>query len=117
MSIFNFLSINCRACGKLIWDGHSSSGFRTKLDTNRLSIVEEIVKKVNNIRTFEAHRTSVSFEATPRIGARVIGSEPNPNKVILAEHKCESFSLFDTEVPDYWNRKPKQETKLEGIPF
>lgn len=117
MSIYDFMIINCRACGKLIWEGYSSGGVKTKLDTRRLTIVEEIVKKVNALQTFEAHRTSVSFEATARIGARVIGSKPNPEKVILAEHKCESFSLFELEVPDYWNRQVKQQLKSEEIPF
>jgi hypothetical protein len=117
MSIYDFMIINCRACGKLIWEGHSSGGVRTKLDTRRLTIVEEIVKKVNAIQTFEAHRTSVSFEATARIGARVIGSKPNPEKVILAEHRCESFSLFETEVPDYWGRYKKPILEPEEIPF
>ena len=117
MSNSNFVVINCKACGKLIWSGHSSGGFLTKLDTGRLNIVEEIVKKVSNIRTYEAHRTAVSFEATLRIGARVIGSQPDPNKVILAEHSCESFSLFETEVPDYWGRSMKPKLELEGILF
>jgi hypothetical protein len=117
MSNFNFVVINCKACGKLIWSGHSSGGFLTKLDTGRLNIVEEIVKKVSNIRTYEAHRTAVSFEATLRIGARVIGSQPDPNKVILAEHSCESFSLFETEVPDYWGRSMKPKLEPEGILF
>lgn len=116
MRNFNFVAINCRACGKLIWTGNSSSGFFTKLDAKRLSIVEEIVKKVNGVRTYEAHRTAVSFEVTPRIGARV-GTEPKPEKVILAEHACESFSLFETELPDYWGRFKKPILEPEEIPF
>ena len=116
MRNFNFVAINCRACGKLIWTGNSSSGFFTKLDAKRLSIVEEIVKKVNGVRTYEAHRTAVSFEATPRIGARV-NTEPKPEKVILAEHACESFSLFETELPDYWGRFKKPILESEEIPF
>ena len=117
MSYLDFKPINCRACGKLIWAGHCSTGFPTKLDTPRLSIVEEIVKKVSNIRTYEAHRTLISFEVTPRIGAYVIGSEFKPESVILAEHKCSSFVLFETEAPDYWNRKIIQKPTLEEIPF
>jgi hypothetical protein len=117
MSIYDFIIINCKACGKLVWDGHTSAGVKTKLDTPRLTIVEEIVKKVNAIQTYEAHRTLVSFEATARIGARVVGSTYNPEKVILAEHRCQSFSLFESEVPNYWNRQPKQELKSEEIPF
>lgn len=117
MSIENFKPINCRACGKLIWEGHSSGGFLTKLDTPRLNIVEEIIKKVNNIRTYEAHRTLISFEATLRIGARVIGSQENPDRVILAEHQCSTFNLFESEIPDYWNQKKEPIKQSEEIPF
>jgi hypothetical protein len=117
MSYLDFKPINCRACGKLIWSGYSSTGFPTKLDTPRLSILEEIVKKVSQIRTYEAHRTLVSFEVTPRIGAYVIGSEFKSDQVILAEHKCSTFTLFETDVPDYWNRSINQKPTLKEIPF
>lgn len=117
MSYLDFKPINCRACGKLIWAGHSSAGFPTKLDIERLNILEEIVKKVSQIRTYEAHRTLVSFEVTPRRGAYVIGSEFNPAAVILAEHQCSTFTLFETEPPDYWNRKIEKQLSPEEIPF
>ena len=121
MTISNFIVVNCRACGKLIWTGNSSGGFPTKLDTRRLNIVEEIVKKVSKIRTYEAHRTAVSFEATLRIGARVIGSEPDPNRVVLAEHECsttnQNVAQFDFVVPDYWNRDFKPKVNSQEVPF
>ena len=117
MSYLNFKPINCRACGKLIWSGHSSAGFPTKLDIERLNILEERIKKVSQIRTYEAHRTLVSFEVTPRIGGYVVGSEFKPERVILAEHKCSTFTLFETEAPDYWNRNIIQKPTLEEIPF
>lgn len=79
--------------------------------------MEEIIKKVSQIRTYEAHRTLISFEATPRTGAYVIGSEFNPERVILAEHRCSTFTLFESEPPDYWNRKINQKSNLEEIPF
>ncbi len=117
MSYLDFKTVDCRACGKLIWEGHSSAGFLTKLDTPRLSVLEEITKKVSRIRTYEAHRTLVSFEVTPRTGAYVIGSQFKQERVILAEHQCSTFTLFETEVPDYWNRNITKQTDLEGIPF
>jgi hypothetical protein len=117
MSYLDFKPINCRACGKLIWEGHSAGGFLTKLDTTRLNILEEIIKKVSKIRTYEAHRTLISFEVTPRTGAYVIGSEFKPERIILAEHECNSFTLFEIEVPDYWNRKVTKQPDLEEIPF
>lgn len=121
MSIFNFIAINCRACGKLVWSGHSSGGVRVKLDAEKLGIVEEIVKKVSNLRTYEAHRTEVSFEATARIGARVIGTEYKPERVILAEHECSTsknnVAQFHFALPDYWGRDFKLKLEPEGIPF
>jgi len=117
MSYLDFKPINCRACGKLIWAGHCSTGFPTKLDTTRLSIMEEIVKKVSKIRTYEAHRTLISFEVTPRRGAYVIGSEFKPESVILAEHKCSTLTLFESHPPDYWNRNVSQNLKLEEVAF
>ena len=117
MSYLDFKPINCRACGKLIWSGHSSTGFPTKLDIERLNILEEIIKKVSQIRTYEAHRTLISFEVTPRIGAYVIGSEFKSETIILAEHRCSTFTLFESEPPDYWNRKTIQKPTLEEIPF
>jgi hypothetical protein len=47
----------------------------------------------------------------------VIGSEFKPERVILAEHKCSTFTLFETEPPDYWNRKINHKPMLEEIPF
>jgi len=117
MTYLDFKPINCKACGKLIWSGHSSTGFPTKLDIERLNILEEIIKKVSQIRTYEAHRTLVSFEVTPRIGAYVIGSEFKPETVILAEHRCSTFTLFEFEPPDYWDRKIPKQSNLEEIPF
>lgn len=117
MSYLDFKPINCRACGKLIWQGHCSSGFLTKLDTPRLNIMEEITLKVSKVRTYEAHRTLVSFEATPRMGAYLLGTEFKAERVILAEHRCSTFKLFESEVPDYWNRKIGKQLQLEEIPF
>jgi hypothetical protein len=117
MSYLDFKPINCRACGKLIWAGLSAAGFPTKLDIERLNILEEIIKKVSQIRTYEAHRTLVSFEVTPRTGAYLIGTDFKPERVILAEHKCSTFTLFEVEPPDYWNRKINQKSNLEGVPF
>jgi len=117
MSYLDFKTVNCRACGKLIWEGYSSAGFLTKLDTPCLSVLEEITKKVSRIRTYEAHRTLVSFEVTPRTGAYIIGSEFKAERIILAEHQCSTFTLFETEVPDYWNRNLTKQLDLEGIPF
>jgi hypothetical protein len=110
---FNFKPINCHKCGYLVWDGISSSGFQTKLDTARLNIVDEILKLSTGIRTYQIHRTSVSFEVTRRTAIRMAAVDP----IVLAEHTC-SFDgfTFGQVPPDYFNR-PKVSTNSEEIPF
>ena len=61
----NFIPIFCTACGKLIWQG-LTVGFQTRLDPGTLTIQEEIIKRIQGSRTFELHRTAVSFEARLR---------------------------------------------------
>ncbi len=114
---FNFEPINCRACGKLIWRGLSSAGFETKLDTARLNIAEEIVKILQGARTYECHKTVVSFEAVRRTSSR-IAMGINPNAITLATHLCSTMHLFETPdmAPAYWG-KPKPIQEYEGVPF
>ena len=114
---FNFEPINCRACGKLIWHGLSSAGFDTKLDTTRLNLVEEIVKILEGARTYECHKTVVSFEAVRRTSSR-IAMGTNPNAVTLATHLCSTMHLFETPdmAPAYWG-KPQRIQETEGVPF
>jgi hypothetical protein len=113
MSDFNFKPINCRKCGHLVWDGMTISGFPTKLDTTRLNITDEIVKLTSGVRTYQIHRTSISFEATRRTAARMRAVDP----VVLAEHTCTSTGFtFGQEAPEYFDR-PKQPAMTEGVPF
>jgi hypothetical protein len=113
----NFSPINCRACGKLIWNGLSSAGFDTKLDTTRLNLVEEIVKILEGARTYECHKTSTSFEAVRRTSSR-IAMGTNSNAVILSTHLCSTTHLFETPdmAPAYWG-KPQRIQETEGVPF
>jgi hypothetical protein len=114
---YNFEPINCRACGKLIWRGLSSSGFDTKLDTARLNVAEEIIKILQGARTYECHKTVVSFEAVRRTSSR-IAMGTNPNAITLATHLCSTMHLFETPdmAPAYWG-KPKPIQEYEGVPF
>jgi len=113
MSDFNFKPVNCRKCGHLIWDGLSASGMPTKLDTGKLSIIEEIVKLSTGIRTYQIHRTSTSFEATRRTASRMKAIDP----IVLAEHTCTSSGFtFGQEAPEYFDR-PKTPAMTEGVPF
>lgn len=120
----NFKAIYCRACGKLIWEG-LTVGFRIRLDPGVLNIQEEIIKKITGNRTFQLHRTSVSFEADLR-SVHAIARSQGKDPIILASHNCtrtmEIFRLKDQEpegdeVPDYWERRQKTQLEIEGIPF
>ena len=119
MSIFDFQSSNCRTCGKLIWVGHSSSGFAIKLDTARLNVGEEVVKRIEGLATYRIHKTIVSFEAVWR-SLWQIALNNNDRVVVLAQHRCGPIELFETP-PDYWPElrpKPKaNESESEGCPF
>jgi hypothetical protein len=113
MSDFNFKAINCRKCGHLVWDGLSSAGMPIKLDTNRLNIVDEILKLVSGGRTYQIHRTSTSFEATRRMSGRMEAVDP----IVLAQHTCTSVGfVFGQEPPEYFKR-PHSPTETEGVPF
>ena len=84
-----------------------------KLDTHRVTTLDEIVKLTAGIRTYQIHRTSVSFEATRRTAIRMKAIEP----IVLAEHTCTSSGFtFGQEAPEYFDR-PKQPAVSEGMPF
>jgi hypothetical protein len=120
----NFKAEYCAACGKLIWQG-MTVGFQIKLNPGALSIQEEIMKRIAGLRTFQLHRTAVSFEAELR-SLNTIKASQGREQIILASHSCtrtkEIFRLKDQEpgeeeIPDYWNRSKKPALDQEGIPF
>lgn len=120
----NFIPIFCTGCGKLIWEG-LTVGFQMKLDPGTLTIQEEIIKRIQGNRTFELHRTAVSFEATLR-SLNAIQRSQGKNPIILASHSCSrTKEIFrfkgqepgEDEIPDYWNRRKKPQLESEGIPF
>jgi len=113
MSAFNFQAIDCRSCGNLVWDGLSSSGVPIKLDTGRLNLVSELLKLLAGGRTYQIHRTSVSFEATPRLSARMQAADP----IVLALHECYPMTVFSETAPDYWDRQLRHITTSEEVPF
>jgi hypothetical protein len=98
----DFKPINCGRCQVLIWEGVSWAGFSRRLDTPRLTIEEEIIKRLSGLMTYELHRTRVSFEAVERSANRIKWASPNKDRIILADHMCQGFRLFDTIPPDYW---------------
>ena len=112
MSAFNFSAIDCRSCGNLVWDGLSSSGIPIKLDTGRLNLRDEIIRLLAGGKTYQAHRTYVSFEATPRLSARMTAADP----VVLALHECYPLTTFGNLAPDYWDRAPSP-LQTEEVPF
>lgn len=120
----NFEALYCTACGKLIWEG-MTVGFQIRLDPGILTIQEEIIKRITGSRTFELHRTAVSFEAGLR-SLNAIQRSNGQTPIILASHSCSrSKEIFrfkgqepgEDEIPDYWNRRKKPQLQTEGIPF
>jgi hypothetical protein len=120
----NFTPIFCTACGKLIWEG-LTVGFQTRLDPGTLTIQEEIIKRITGSRTFELHRTAVSFEARLR-SLNTIKASQGKTPTILASHSCsrtkeifrfEGQEPGEGEIPDYWNRRKQPQLEQEGIPF
>lgn len=105
----------CRPCGKLFWEGRVW-GFNTKLDIEPMTIYQEIMAKLYKTqRTYLLHRTSKSFEATPRIGAYINDTE-NP---VLGSHICDpsQFQFGQTPPEDYWGRFQYKQNTGEGVPF
>jgi len=98
----NFKPANCKKCGAVVWQGISWAGFEKKLDTKSLGIAEELEKRIAGIMTFECHRYRDSFEAVERSLIRIRG-ERKSHVIILAEHICGAYRLFETEVPNYWS--------------
>jgi len=98
MSNFNFAPISCTSCQRIIWAGLSSTGIAIKLDTARLNLAQEVVKKIEGVRTYQIHKTVISFEATPRIGARLGAASP----VVLATHICSWADFNYGSAPDYF---------------
>jgi hypothetical protein len=124
MNNSNFIPIFCTACGKLIWEG-LTVGFQIRLDPGTLTIQEEIIKRIQGSRTFELHKTAVSFEADLR-SLSAIERSKGQNPTILASHSCSrTKEIYRTkgqepgqeEVPDYWNRNKTPQLEQEGIPF
>jgi hypothetical protein len=99
----DFKPINCRRCGALVWAGISWAGFQKYLDTPRLTIEEEIVKRLSGLMTYELFRTRVSFEAIERTLNRIRWSRDEKTSIILADHTCQGLKLFESIPPSYWS--------------
>jgi hypothetical protein len=62
-------------------------GFQIRLDPGTLTIREEIIKRIQGSRTFELHKTAVSFEADLR-SVNAIQRSQGKEPLILASHSC-----------------------------
>lgn len=115
----DFKPILCTKCGALVWSGISWAGFARLLDKQRLTIEEEIIKKVSGLRTYELHRTRVSFEAVERSVNRIKWANPNKDRVVLADHHCSTMALFESvdDAPLYWSGPVYATSSTEGFPF
>ena len=110
----HFKPISCKKCGAMIWEGISWAGFHKRLDKKSLTIQEEIIKILSGIKTYECHRTHISFEAIERSLIRIQGGRKK-HIVILADHTCSTFSLFDNEIPNYWPRPERKADDLSSL--
>jgi hypothetical protein len=100
----DFKPVTCGRCQAVIWTGISWAGFARRLDTPRLTIEEEIIKRLSGLMTYELHRTRVSFEAVERSVNRIKWAKGDKDRVILADHTCQGYRLFETTPPQYWTQ-------------
>jgi len=115
----HFKPIICKRCGTVVWSGISWAGFAKLLDTNRLTIEEEVIKRINGLMTYEAHRTQVTFEVVERSLNRIKWAQPGKDRIILADHHCSDMKLFQSidTVPDYWATPVVTSSPVEGFGF
>ena len=110
----NFKPINCRRCGTVVWEGISWAGFAKRLNKKSLTVEEELVAILQGRKTYECHRTAVSFEAVERSLLRIQGKRKK-HIHILADHLCSGTVLFDTEVPNYWAKPERKVNDLSTM--
>ena len=117
MATTDFKPILCGKCGGLVWSGITWAGFARLLGKDRLTIEEEIIKKISGLKTYELHRTMVSFEAVERSVNRIKWAKPDKNRVVVADHRCSLMVLFETleDAPNYWPSVTYKHS--EGVPF
>lgn len=109
----HFQVATCRPCGKLYWIGYSTAGFLMRLDVQPLDVRAELIAKLSGRRTYEIHKSAVSFNAIPRVG--ILAS----NATVLAQHNCDpsEFVFGEVEPPDYFNTIKPSKIETEGVPF
>ena len=110
----HFKPINCKRCGAVVWEGISWAGFNKRLDKKTLTIEEELIKILTGVKTYECHRTHISFEAVERSLIRIQAGRKK-HIVILADHTCSTFNLFDTEIPNYWAKPERKTNDLSSV--
>ena len=117
MTSSDFKPILCSKCGAVVWSGISWAGFARLLDKQRLTIEEEVIHRLAKRRSYELHRTMVSFEAVERTANRIKWARGDKDRVIVADHHCSTMRLFETldDVPSYWKDAKYQHS--EGVPF
>jgi hypothetical protein len=91
----------CQKCQSMIWRLICRTGFETKLDPERLNLLEATERFIAGDRVFEISRSGKSFAAQMLTQGRILHPKA---RLILAEHKCQPSRQI-TELPDYW-RKP-----------
>ena len=116
MTTSDFKPVNCGRCGRIIWTGITWAGFSRRLGKNTLTIEEEIMTRLTGLMTYRIYRTRISFEAIERTANRIKWAT-DPDAVILADHTCDGFAIFDTEIPEYFSRRLPVAPSYQEAPF
>jgi hypothetical protein len=91
----------CHKCHSMIWRLICRTGFETKLDPERLNLLEATERFLAKDHVFGITRSGQSFVAQMLTRNSILHPKP---RLILAEHKCQP-NRQHTQLPDYW-RKP-----------
>jgi len=122
MKTDDFIPTLCPTCGKLIWKGWCRYGLPTEADIERLTVVDQIVARVNGRRLYRVIKTSVSFTLKDH-DQFSIAHYADP--IVLASHTCQKTHLFQSlaDAPDYFPKPPAPAPRPtdhpipEGFPF
>jgi hypothetical protein len=122
MKTESFIPILCPTCGKLIWRGWCRWGLPTDADIERLTLIDQVVAKVNGRRLYRVTKTSVSFSLKVHDRWSIAYYE---NPIVLASHTCQKTHLFESvaDAPDYFPKppapapRPSDHPIPEGFPF
>lgn len=90
----------CRKCHSMIWRLICRTGFETKLDPERLNLIEATERFIAGDHIFKIVKSGPSFIAQMLTRNSILRTKAS---LILAEHQCQP-SRQNTHLPDYWRK-------------